>query len=165
MPAVHELEFSVALAATPAEVFACLIRPAEVMTLTDPNAGVRLLNGPEVMAEGTANELEVVGFGVPQRVVYTVTAFEDRGPAGGTFTETMTKGPLPVFENDHAVSPASGGEPDAGCTVRETYRFAPPGGLLGFVLTADRLRSELEKGLAYRRAALLERFGAGPTAG
>ncbi|QDT15561.1 SRPBCC family protein [Alienimonas californiensis] len=158
MPAVHELHFTVALAAAPAEIFACLIRPEEVMTLTDPNAGVRLRSGPKVMAAGTANELEITGFGVPQRVVYTVTAFEDRGPAGGAFTETMTKGPLPVFENDHVVAPAA--EEGDGCTVHETYRFAPPGGLLGFVLTADRLRGELEKGLAYRRRALIERFGA-----
>ncbi|NNJ27643.1 SRPBCC family protein [Alienimonas chondri] len=162
MPAVHELESTVALAASPAEVFACLIRPAEVMTLTDPSAGVRLLRGPDVMAEGTANELEITGFGVPQRVIYTVTGFEDRGGAGGAFTETMTKGPLPTFVNEHVVSPAASEEDEAGgCVVHESFRFAPPGGLLGFVLTVDRLRAELEKGLTYRRQALLDRFGAG----
>ena len=157
MPAVHELHFSVALAAPAAEVFDCLIRPAQVMTLTDPAAGVRLLDGPEVMAAGTAHELEITGFGLPQRVVYAVTAFEDRGPAGGAFTETMTKGPLPTFENAHAVTPNGDGD---GCTVNESFRFAPPGGLLGFVLTADRVRGELEKGMAFRRAALIDRFGA-----
>ena len=163
MPAVHEVRLSVALAAAPAEVFACLVRPAEVMTLTDPSAGVRLLGGPEVMAPGTANELEITGYGVPQRVVYTVTAFQDRGDAGGAFTETMTKGPLPTFENDHVVAPADGGgaEGNGGCVVNETIRFAPPGGLLGFMLTADRIRKELDAGLAYRRRALVDRFGAG----
>ncbi len=160
MPAVHELEFSVALAAAPAEVFALLIRPAEVMTLTDPSAGVRLLNGPGAMAMGTANELEITGFGVPQRVIYTVTAFEDRGDAGGTFTETMTKGPLPTFENVHVVAPDLDAPGAGGCVVHETFRFAAPGGLLGFVLTADRVRTELNRGLAYRRTALIERFGA-----
>ncbi|MEM9703011.1 MAG: SRPBCC family protein [Planctomycetota bacterium] len=158
MSAIHELQFSVALAAPAGTVFACLIRPHEVMTLTDPDAGVRLLAGPEVMAEGTANELEITGFGLPQRVIYTVTALTDRGPDGGTFTETMTKGPLPTFLNEHVVEPADHGD---GCVVRETFRFAPPGGLLGFVLTAERIRAELERGLAYRREALIARFGAG----
>ena len=166
MPAVHELRSALALAAPPAEVFAFLIRPANGPTLTDPDAGVRWLSGPEVMTRGSVNELEVRGFGLPRRVVYEVAAFEDRGAAGGSFTETMTDGPLPRFETDHVVAPAEAGETGGangagGCVLTETYRFAPPGGLLGLTLTADRLRGELDRGVRYRHAALIARFGAG----
>ena len=168
MPAVHELQYTLALAAPPAEVFAFLIRPANGLTLTDPDAGVRWLSGPEVMTRGSVNELEVRGFGLPRRVVYEVAAFEDRGDAGGTFTETMTDGPLPRFENDHVVAPAGAGgaapaeaQAAGGCVLTETFRFAPPGGLLGLTLTADRLRGELDRGARYRHAALIDRFGAG----
>ena len=158
---MHEVRSTLALAAPAAEVFAFLRRPADVMTVTDPDAGVRLLSGPEVMAVGTANELEITGFGLPQRVTYTVTALEDRGEAGGSFTETMTRGPLKSFVNEHAVTPADPADPAGGCAVEEVFRFEPPGGLLGLVLTADRVRGELERGTAYRRRALAERFGAG----
>ena len=163
MPAVHELQSALALAAPPAEVFAFLIRPANGPTLTDPDAGVRWLSGPEVMTRGSVNELEVRGFGLPRCVVYEVAAFEDRGAAGGSFTETMTDGPLPRFETDHVVLPVEGNEAPTtgGCVLTETYRFAPPGGLLGLTLTADRLRGELDRGVRYRHAALIARFGAG----
>ena len=151
---MHERRYETRLAAPAAEVFAFLRRPAEVVTVTDPDAGVRLLGGPEVMAVGTANELEVVGFGLPQRVTYTVTALEDRGEAGGAFTESMTRGPMATFENEHEVT-ADG----AGCVVREGFRFAPPGGLLGFVLTAEKIGRELDAAMTYRHRALADRFG------
>ena len=155
MPEVH---YSVALAAPAAEVWEFLTRPAEVVTVTDPEAGVRLMSGPDVMELGTANELEVTGFGLPQRVVYEVTAFDPpTGDETGTFTETMTRGPMAAFENEHAVAPRPGG----GCEASDIFRFAPPTGLLGFVLTEARVRGELESAMAYRHAALVERFGAG----
>ena len=153
-----EARYAVALAAPAAEVWDFLIRPAEVVTVTDPGAGVRLISGPDVMALGTANELEVTGFGLPQRVVYEVTRFAPpAGDAAGTFTETMTRGPMTTFENEHAVTPRPGG----GCEATDIFRFDPPTGLLGFVLTEARVRGELESAMAYRHAALVERFGAG----
>ena len=152
-----ELNYAVALAAPAADVWDFLIRPAEVVTVTDPGAGVRLLAGPDVMALGTANELEVTGFGLPQRVVYEVTAFEPpAGAAAGRFTETMTRGPMRRFENEHVVAPRPGG----GCEVTDVFSFDPPTGLLGFVLTEARVRGELDSAMAYRHAALRDRFGA-----
>ena len=155
---MHEVEYTVALAAPVAEVWDFLARPAQVVTVTDPEAGVRLIAGPEIMSLGTANELEVTGFGLPQKVTYEVTAFAPpAGDRGGSFTETMTRGPMIRFENEHRVVPRDGG----GCEAADVFRFDPPGGLLGFVLTADRVRGELDRALAYRHAKLVERFGAG----
>ena len=153
---MHERRYETRLAAPAAEVFAFLRRPTDVVTVTDPGAGVRLLTGPEEMALGTANELEVSGFGLPMRVTYTVTAFDDRGDAGGSFTESMTDGPLKAFDNDHEVT-ADG---DGGCLVREAFRFETPGGVLGFVMTPKRIGGELDRAMAYRHRALAERFGA-----
>ena len=158
-----EARYAVALAAPAAEVWDFLTRPAEVVTVTDPDAGVRLIAGPDVMELGTANELEVTGFGLPQRVVYEVTQFappagDAAGPfTGGTFTETMTRGPMTRFENEHAVAPRPGG----GCEAVDVFRFDPPSGLLGFVLTEARVRRELDSAMTYRHAKLVERFGAG----
>ena len=70
-----DLTYAVDLAAPAERVWDFLTRPAEVVTVTDPEAGVRLIAGPDVMAPGTANELEITGFGLPQRVIYEVTAF------------------------------------------------------------------------------------------
>ena len=157
-----DLTYAVALAAPAADVWEFLIRPANVMTVTDPGSGVRLLSGPDVMAPGTANELEVTGFGLPQKVTYEVTTFQSpAGGAPGSFTETMTRGPMARFENAHHVAPVLQDDGSAaGCRVTDVFSFDPPGGLLGFVLTADRVTSELNAAMAYRHAALRDRFGA-----
>ena len=163
MPEAH---YTVALAAPAGDVWDFLTRPDAVASVTDPDAGVRLIDGPAVMAAGTANELEVTGFGLPQRVIYEVTAFAPpAGGGGGAFTETMTRGPMTRFENEHRVDPAgpagdAAGDAAGGCVVTETFRFDPPSGLLGFVLTEARVRGELDSAMAYRHAALRDRFGA-----
>ena len=164
---LHEVTRTVRLAAPASAVWDVLTRPAEVMAaLTDPDSGVRLLSGPAVMAPGTATELEVTGFGLPQRVTYEVAALTppagDRpGDAAGTFTEVMARGPLNRFDSVHTVTPLDLGGGTAGCEVTDAFVFAPPGGLLGFVLTADRISNELAAGLRYRHDALRARFGAG----
>ena len=153
-----EYKTAVALAAPPSEVFDFLTRPADVMDVTDPSAGITLLSGPEVMAAGTANELEVRGYGPTQRVTYTVTAFEPpAGPEdGGRFVEEMTAGPLKRFIQEHLFRPLPGG----GCEAADVVDFKAPGGLLGFVVTESMIRGQLEKSFAYRHRKLVEKFGA-----
>ena len=154
-----EYTTAVRLAAPPNEVFEFLTRPDNVMGVTDPSAGISLLSGPEAMARGTSNELEVRGYGPTQRVTYTVTAFDP--PAGpddaGSFTEEMTAGPLKRFTQQHDFRPLPGG----GCEAADTVDFKPPGGMLGFVVTEKLIRGQLEKSFAYRHRKLIEKFGAG----
>ena len=48
---------------------------------------------------------------------------------------------------------------DTGTKIIEKIEYDPPGGLLGFVVTADAIRKELEKLLAFREKKLKEIFG------
>ena len=48
---------------------------------------------------------------------------------------------------------------DTGTRIVEKIDFEPPGGLLGYVITADAIRKDLEKLLAYREKKLKEIFG------
>ena len=45
-------------------------------------------------------------------------------------------------------------QPDGTVLVTDRIEFEPPGGLLGMMLTADRLSSTLNKGLLHRHNAL-----------
>jgi ligand-binding SRPBCC domain-containing protein len=60
------------------------------------------------------------------------------------------KGVLPRYVHEHILS----AEADGQVLVVDRIEFEPPGGLLGFMLTADRLRSSLQSGLVHRHNAL-----------
>ena len=60
-----------------------------------------------------------------------------------TITPGATAGEAPFFPGTRA----------AGCP------FDPPGGLLGYMITADSIRKDLQRLLAYRELKLKEIFG------
>ncbi len=138
------------LAAPPEEVFDFLIRPENVIRVTAPDAGLRPVGAPEVLAQGSRIELELTGLGPPQRFLYEVTEFD----RPGRFVETLVKGPLKSFRHEHLFEPAA-----SGTRVIDAVEFAPPGGMLGFLVTEDRIRQGLEKGLRFRHEELARIFG------
>ena len=139
------------LAAPPEEIFDFLIRPENVIRVTAPDAGLKPVAAPEVLGQGSRIELELSGFGPPQRFLYEVIEFD----RPGKFTETLVKGPLKSFRHEHLFEATPNGT-----RVIDLVEFAPPGGMLGFLVTEDRIRSGLEKGLRFRHAELARIFGA-----
>jgi ligand-binding SRPBCC domain-containing protein len=107
---------------------------------------LRLVQAPPQMALGSRFEVQILGFGMPQNVIYEITEFVHPH----RFQEAQVKGPLGRYVHDHDFAPQGDG------TVRVTDRidFEPPGGLLGFLLTAERLKTSLEQGLTHRHREL-----------
>jgi ligand-binding SRPBCC domain-containing protein len=107
---------------------------------------LRLVQAPPQMALGARFEVQILGFGLPQNVIYEITEFIHPH----RFQEAQVKGPLGRYVHDHDFAPQEDG------TVRVTDRidFEPPGGLLGFLLTAERLKTSLEQGLTHRHREL-----------
>jgi ligand-binding SRPBCC domain-containing protein len=107
---------------------------------------LRLVQAPPQMALGSRFEVQILGFGLPQNVIYEITEFIHPH----RFQEAQVKGPLGRYVHDHDFAPQEDG------TVRVTDRidFEPPGGLLGFLLTAERLKTSLEQGLTHRHREL-----------
>jgi len=138
------------LAAPADEIFDFLIRPENVIQVTAPNTGLKPVATPEVFEQGSRIELELTGFGPPQRFLYEVTEFlrPDR------FTETLVKGPLKSFRHVHGFE-----ETPNGTLVVDAVEFQPPGGMLGFLVTEDRIRKGLEHGLKFRYEELSRIFG------
>ncbi len=140
----------VLLAAPAEEIFDFLIRPENVIRVTAPNAGLKPVAAPDVLEQGSRIELELSGFGPPQRFLYEVTEFL----RPNRFTETLVKGPLKSFRHEHAFEATPGGT-----LVSDAVEFQPPGGMLGFLVTEDRIRKALEVGLRFRHAELVRIFG------
>jgi len=140
----------VVLAAPPDEVFDFLVRPENVIRVTAPGSGLKTVSAPEIFEQGSRIELELTGFGPPQRFLYEVTEF-DRPTR---FTETLVKGPLSSFRHEHIFETTS-----EGTRVLDIVEFKPPGGMLGFLVTEDRIRQGLVHGLRFRYEELTKIFG------
>ena len=139
------------LAAPAEEVFDFLIRPENVIRVTAPSVALKPVSAPEIFEQGSRIELELSGYGPPQRFLYEVVEFD----RPSRFTETLVKGPLRSFRHEHVFESTPNGT-----RVLDIVEFAPPGGMLGFLVTEDRIRQGLEKGMRFRHAELARIFGA-----
>ena len=81
-----------------------------------------------------------------QNVIYEITGFA----RPHRFQETQVKGPLGRYVHDHELA----SQEDGTVRVLDRIHFEPPGGLLGFLLTEDRLRTSLKEGLVHRHREL-----------
>lgn len=139
------------LLAAPAEhVFDFLVRPENVIKVTAPSVALKPVAAPEILERGSRIELELSGFGPPQRFLYEVIEFE----RPFRFTETLVKGPLKSYRHEHIFEVT-----DAGTRIFDHVTFEPPGGMLGFLVTEDRIRKGLEQGFLFRYAELARLFG------
>ncbi|HUE15589.1 MAG TPA: hypothetical protein VMR25_15590, partial [Planctomycetaceae bacterium] len=69
---------------------------------------------------------------------------------GEGFQESQVKGPLGRYVHGHVLA----AEEDGAVRVTDRIEFEPPGGLLGFLLTAERLRTSLQDGMTHRHREL-----------
>lgn len=145
-------ESSVTIASTQAAVFDFLVRPANLMQITPAEAGLKLVNVPERLSLGSKLEFQMTGYGPTQHMLYEIVEFDEPS----RFVERQTKGPLKKYEHTHTVEASA----DGTMIVTDKLEFEPPGGLLRFVVTEDRVMTSLSKAIEYRQRKmkrLLER--------
>ncbi len=140
-----EFEASVTLFCPHEAVFDFLIRPANVARISLPEMGVRLLDVPELLELGSRVEFEVTGYGPIQRLIHEITEFDHPNQ----FTETQLQGPLKSFVHQHIVE--SDGDR---VLVIDRIEFEPPGGLVGFLVTEERILQSLTRGFDHRHREL-----------
>lgn len=128
-------------------VWAFLCCPANVVEVTPPELHLRLLEGPESLSLGARFVVQVRRFGISQRVVSEVTRFEP----GVTFTDEQVRGPFGKFAHTHRIEAYGGGT-----RMTDQIDYAPPGGVLGLVLTAARIEGDLKWMFEYRTKRMKE---------
>jgi ligand-binding SRPBCC domain-containing protein len=132
------------------EVFAFFRAPANLIAISPPELHVRLVEGPELIALGSRVVLKGRRWGIPQRMVSEITAFE----APVTFTDTQIEGPLRKWVHTHRFESVA-----EGTRLSDRIEFEPPGGMLGLVVTAARIERDLKWIFEYRTQKLIELFG------
>lgn len=140
-------ESSVPLSCSREQIWEFLVRPANVLKILPPDAGMSFINVPDRLELGSHVEFKIEGMGPTQHVLHKVTAFEPLA----RFVESQVKGPLKAWDHDHRLEDHSDG-----ILLIDRVEFEPPGGLIGFVVTEQVVYGWLESGFAHRHKALQE---------
>ncbi len=128
-------------------LFEFLIRPANVLRLSQPESRLQFLEAPEVISPGDELEFEVRAYGQPQSIVHEIVEVE----RPRRILERMLHGPLEDLEHEHLFEPQGDG-----VLLIDRITFVPPKGLIGLLLTEARLQASFEQSFAYRRRRLEE---------
>jgi len=127
---VRQFEASSDFPCEPQVVFDFLIRPANMLRLAPPELQIRLVDGPEVVQLGSRITLEARHFGIRQRLALEVVEFDsDR-----LLTDEQREGPFGFYRHRRQIEPQGDGS-----RMMEVVEFRPPGGMMGMLLSADRL--------------------------
>lgn len=140
------LEASVLIRCPADRVFDFLTHSENFAKIVPPDLQLRLVQSPGRLALGSRFEVQILGFGIPQNVIYEITEFVQPR----RFQESQVKGPLGRYVHEHTFV----SQEDGTVLVMDRIEFEPPGGMLGFLLTADRLKTSLEQGLTHRHREL-----------
>lgn len=146
-----QFESRTLLKATPEQVFEFILQPANLELIAPPESQFVFVNPPKVIELGSRLTCRVQAYGMVQQLSYEI--IELVSPL--RFRELMVEGPLKLWKHDYIVEPNAAG----GCSLVNLIEFEPPGGLLGFVVTADKIMDALDDGFHHRRGALQKVFG------
>ncbi len=126
--------------------FSFLTRPANMKAIAPPDLDMVFVTAPEVIELGSKLVFKVRGFGIVQEFEHEIVEFEPQL----SFREKMLRGPLPKWTHDYILEPADN---DLVILINR-IEFEPPGGLLGMIVTEQRVRDQLQDGHVHRSAAL-----------
>lgn len=130
---------------SPIDVFEYFLHPQKVLDISDPSVGAKVVESPEKLSSGDRLVVELMAFGSVRRVVYEANVDHDEL----TMVETMVEGDLRAWAHTKRFTVDG-----TGCRVTDSIEFEPPGGMAGFLLTADKIASHVSDNIAYRNQRL-----------
>lgn len=134
-----------------AEVFGFFVQPINLTRISPPDLHMKVLEAPARIQLGS--RITVLGkrYGVPQRIVSEVVAFE----ADQFFADEQREGPFKKWLHWHLFELVAGGT-----QVTDRIEFEPPGGLMGLMMNAQVIERDLKAIYEFRSQKLREILGA-----
>jgi ligand-binding SRPBCC domain-containing protein len=128
-------------------LFDFLARPANLLLVSPPDLQLKLTDAPDRLQRGS--QIAVTGrrWGIVQRMVNEVTVFEPES----RIVEEQRHGPFRRLVHTRRLS-ANG----VAVKLTDHIEFEPPGGMIGLMLTAERIRKELEHLYQFRTRRMKE---------
>jgi ligand-binding SRPBCC domain-containing protein len=142
---VPVFEATMQLRCTAEALFDFLARPANLPKLSPPDWELKLLDAPVICQLGSRLVIQARRSGIPQRIVSEITGFEPHS----VLVDEMREGPLRKLVHSRTLQ-ANGDS----VSLTDHIEFEPPRGLMGLMLTAQRI----EKDLAALHEFRLKRF-------
>jgi len=152
---VFEVRLTVPCSAETA--FDFVTRPENIRKISPPDVGLAFTSPPDRYALGSRIEFKVQAFGLVREIVHEVTAFDEPG----SFVEQQVSGPFQKWIHEHRFEDAGDGR----VVIIDRIEFEKPGGVVGLIMTADRIRETLEIGFDFRHDKLEQLLGGATSAG
>jgi ligand-binding SRPBCC domain-containing protein len=134
----------------PGTLFDYIIRPDNIVNLAPSPPTLKFLDAPEKFSHNIQFEFQILGIGPLSNIVYEIIHFEEPSK----FIEKQIDGPLESFVQEHHLEVLDNGR----TLLYEKIEFEPPGGIIGFMMTEDRIRESLTEGYEYREYMLSRVF-------
>jgi len=139
-------EARVTLPCTQREAFDFLLRPANVALISPPQLGLCFVDAPEVVSQGDRLKFRVQGFGQIREGEHEISRIVEHSQV----TERQIVGLFKLWVHEHKFETNSNGE----AVVIDQIDFESPGGILGLLVTKDRVLDQLEEVFDHRHARL-----------
>ncbi|MCR9197874.1 MAG: hypothetical protein NXI04_04485 [Planctomycetaceae bacterium] len=120
---------------------------ANLPEISDPELELEILNAPEQVTAGANIEFRVSAYGFKQRIIHQWTSVSET-----EIVAEQTDGPTRKWIHTQTIR-ATG---DNSCELIDEIEFEPPGGMLGFVMTADKVQESISEGMEFRYETLQE---------
>ncbi len=141
--AVHEEQLQI-----PAPIdrlFDFLLKPANVALVSDPSNGLQLVTAPERVEVGSIITFRIAAFGQVREATHEVVELEHNS----RIVEVQKAGPMKAWRHTHTFE-STGDE----TILIERIEFEPPGGIVGLLVTADKIIDQLADAMYYKEQAL-----------
>jgi len=139
-------ETSVILDCSPERAYEFLLRPENIAKISPPELGLAFIKAPEVLDLGSEFEFKVQAYGHVLTMVHKITELVPRQQ----ITETQVKGFFGQWVHTHSLQSHEQGQ----VTVADRIEFKPPGGMLGLLVSANKILDQLDEGYHYRHKQL-----------
>lgn len=138
-----------------AEVFRWHLRPDAIRKLIPPWEPVTVVQAAPGLAPGSRAVLRIRFGPVAFRWVAEHRTLEDRGPAGGEFSDVQIAGPFRRWEHRHIVEAVG----DSACRLRDVVDYQLRGGRLAGWLLGGLVRRKLARMFKFRHEVTAREAG------
>ncbi len=123
---------------------------ANLPAISDPELCLEVLKAPAVVAANAVIEFRISAYGFKQRMQHK---YLEASP--NRIVAEQIDGPTRAWRHTQTVT----ANDDGTATLTDEIAFEPPGGMLGYIMTAAKITESLTDGMAYRYETLAEQLG------
>jgi len=136
------------------KVFDFLVRTEYLLQLIPPDSQMKVVSVPEILQTGSRLEFEATAFGQSVKIVHEITDCV----TPHRLTEMQIQGLFKRWQHVHLVEDDGEGR----SVAIDRIEFEPPTGLLGFIVTRQRIVAYLESLFAHRHQLMRKVLGPAP---